>query len=172
MVHYVNYERTENDKVVKYYAQVVTEELIAEGKIINGVAVDADDLGVVYGWTTDESAASVLDTDSKGALSLRGLDEGIYYLKETKAPAGYNLMETPVKIEIIPVYTQTGDEVSVTVNYKVDDKEQDSNTVGVRNSSGSTLPVTGGVGTVIFYVLGSVLLIGAAVMLVVKKRLR
>ncbi len=165
------YERTENDKVVKYYAQVVTEELIAEGKEINGTVVDADDLGVVCGWTTDESLASVLDTDKNGAISVRGLDEGIYYLKETKAPAGYNLMETPVKIEIIPVYTQTGDEVSVTVNYKVDDKEQESNTVGVRNSAGSTLPVTGGVGTVLFYVLGAALVIGAVVLLVVKKRL-
>ncbi len=165
------YERTENDVIVKYYAQVITEEMIAEGTIINGTVVDADDLGVVYGWTTDEDAASVLDTDSKGALSLRGLDEGIYYLKETKAPAGYNLMETPVKIEIIPVYTESGDEVSVTVNYKVDDKEQDSNTVGVRNSSGSTLPVTGGIGTVIFYVLGTVLVLGAVVLLIVKKRM-
>ncbi len=165
------YERTENDVIVKYYAQVITEEMIAEGTIINGTAVDADDLGVVYGWTTDEDAASVLDTDSKGALSLRGLDEGIYYLKETKAPAGYNLMETPVKIEIIPVYTESGDEVSVTVNYKVDDKEQDSNTVGVRNSSGSTLPVTGGIGTVMFYVLGTVLVLGAVVLLIVKKRM-
>ena len=166
------YERTVNDKIVKYYAQVITEEMIEKGEIINGTAVDADDLGVVYGWTTDESKASVLDTDAKGAIAVRGLDEGIYYLKETKAPAGYNLMETPVKIEIIPKYTQTGDEVSVTVNYKVDDKEQESNTVGVRNSSGSTLPVTGGMGTVIFYVLGGALFVGAAVLLVVKKRLK
>ena len=113
----------------------------------------------------------MLDTDAKGAIAVRGLDEGIYYLKETKAPAGYNLMETPVKIEIIPKYTQTGDKVSVTVNYKVDDKEQESNTVGVRNSSGSTLPVTGGMGTVIFYVLGTVLVAGAVVLLIVKKRL-
>lgn len=165
------YERTENDKIVKYYAQVITEEMIAAGTIINGTAVDADDLGVVYGWTTDENVASVLDTDSKGAISLRGLDEGIYYLRETKAPAGYNLMETPVKIEIIPVYTESGDEVSVTVNYKVDDIEQDSNTVGVRNSSGSTLPVTGGIGTVIFYVLGTVLVLGAVVLLIAKKRM-
>ncbi|MBQ7809759.1 MAG: SpaH/EbpB family LPXTG-anchored major pilin [Clostridia bacterium] len=166
------YERTENDVIVKYYAQVITEEMIAEGTVINGTAVDADDLGVVYGWTTDEKVASVLDTDAKGAIALRGLDEGIYYLKETKAPAGYNLMETPVKVEIIPVYTEAGDEVSVTVNYKVDDIEQDSNTVGVRNSSGSTLPVTGGIGTVLFYAIGSVLVIGAAVMLIVRKRLK
>ena len=80
-------------------------------------------------------------------------------------------METPVKIEINHVYDEKGNEVCVTVNYKVDDIEQGSNTVGVRNSSGSTLPVTGGMGTVLFYVLGSVLVIGALVSLVVKKRL-
>lgn len=165
------YERVEHEVKVKYYAQVITEEMIAEGKVINGTVVDQDDLGVVYGWTTNESEASILDTDAKGAIAVRGLDEGIYYLKETKAPAGYNLMETPVKIEIIPVYTPEGDEVSVTVNYKVDDVAQDSNTVGVRNSSGSTLPVTGGMGTVLFYTLGSVLVIGTAVLLVVRKRL-
>lgn len=165
------YERTENDKIVKYYAQVVTEEMIAAGTVLNGTAVDADDLGVVYGWTTDETQASVLDTDENGAIQLDGLDSGIYYLKETKAPAGYNLMETPVKIEIIPAYNENGDEVSVTVDYKVDDKEQDTNTVGVRNSSGSTLPVTGGIGTTMFYLFGSIMFIGAAVLLITKKRM-
>lgn len=164
------YERTENDAIVMYYAQVVTEEMIAEGKEINGEVVDQNDLGVVYGWTTDESQASILDTDEKGEIAVRGLDEGIYYLKETKAPAGYNLMETPVKIEIIPVYTAEGDEVSVTVNYKVDDIDQESNTVGVRNSSGSTLPITGGMGTIIFYTLGGILVIGAVVLLITKRR--
>ena len=165
------YERTEHDVIVKYYAQVITEEMIANGEVINGTAVDADDLGVVYGWTTDETLASVLDTDAAGKIALRGLDEGIYYLKETKAPAGYNLMETPVKIEIIPQYTESGKEVSVSVDYKVDDKEQESNTVGVRNSSGSTLPVTGGMGTTLFYTFGSLMFIGAAILLVTKKRM-
>ncbi len=165
------YERTENDQIVKYYAQVVTEEMIAAGTVINGTAVDADDLGVVYGWTTDENQASVLDTDKDGKIALKGLDSGIYYLKETKAPAGYNLMETPVKIEIIPDYDENGEEVSVTVNYKVDDHDNDGSTVGVRNSSGSTLPVTGGIGTTLFYVFGGIMVVAAVVLLVTKKRM-
>ncbi len=164
------YQRTENDVIVNYYAQVVTEELIAEKKEINGIVVESKDLGVVYGWTTNEEEASILDTDDNGAIALRGLDEGIYYLKETKAPAGYNLMETHVKIEIIPKYDANGDEVSVTVNYKVDDTDQPNDTVGVRNSSGSTLPVTGGMGTILFYAFGAVLVIGAVVLLVTKRR--
>ena len=164
------YERTVSDAVVKYYAQVITEEMIAAGGEINGLPVDADDLGVVYGWTDDITQASVLDTDANGSLNVRGLDEGIYYLKETKAPTGYNLMETPVQIKIIPSYTASGDEMSVTVSYEVDSIAQSSNTVGVRNSSGSTLPVTGGVGTTMFYVVGGLLVAAAVVMLISKRR--
>ena len=164
------YERTVDDAVVKYYAQVITEEMIADGGEINGLPVDADDLGVVYGWTDDITQASVLDTDANGSLNVRGLDEGIYYLKETKAPTGYNLMETPVQIKIIPSYTASGDEMSVTVSYEVDSVAQSSNTVGVRNSSRSTLPVSGGVGTTMFYVVGGLLVAAAVVMLISKRR--
>lgn len=164
------FERIENDTVVKYYAQVVTEEAIEAGEGANGVPFEEKDLGVVYGWTTDESAASILDTDENGALNVRGLDADIYYLKETKAPAGYNLMESPVKIEIIPTYNTAGEEMSVTVSYKVDDRAQNSNVVGVRNSSGSTLPLTGGMGTTIFYIIGSLMFVGAAILLITRKR--
>lgn len=165
------YERTENDKVVKYYAKVITEEMIADGEEVNGVPVDEDDLGIVYDWTADKTLASVLDTNASGYLGVKGLDGGIYYLEETKAPVGYNLMETPVQIKIIPTYTETGDEVSVTVSYEVDAVTQSSDTVGVRNSSGSTLPSTGGIGTTLFYVLGGLMVTGAAVLLVTKKRM-
>ena len=44
-------------------------------------------------------------------------------------------------------------------------------TVKVNNQSGSELPSTGGMGTTIFYVIGSILLIGAAVLLITKKRM-
>ena len=53
---------------------------------------------------------------------------------------------------------------------EVDSEEQTTPTVGVRNSSGSTLPVTGGMGTTLFYVLGSAMVLGAALLLVSKKR--
>ena len=177
------YERTDG----KHYAKVVTEEMVfvadAEGnlttelkpeseRMLNGYPVDGDDVGVVYGWTMNESEASVLDTDAAGALNVKGLDSGIYYLKETKAPAGYNLMETPVMIEITPTYTENGKEASVTVAYAVDSINQgSSDVVGVRNSSGSTLPATGGMGTTLFYAIGSVLFVGAAVLLITKKRM-
>ena len=60
--------------------------------------------------------------------------------------------------------------MSVTVSYEVDSIAQSSNTVGVRNSSGSTLPVTGGAGTTMFYVVGGLLVAAAVVMLISKRR--
>ena len=184
------YERVENvdgtDTTVQHFAKVITEEFVyvtdEDGKVvepkqlrpeeerkINGVAADGDDVGVIYGWTTNEKDASILDTDEYGKLTVKGLDSGIYYLKETKAPVGYNLMETPVMIEIIPTYSEDGDEVSV--NYKVDSVSQSTSTVGVRNSSGSTLPSTGGMGTTLFYVFGSIMVLAAVILLVTKKRM-
>ena len=180
------YERIVADSTVKYYAQVVTEEMVyvvdGDGNVtstlrpeaermLNGTPVDGDDIGVVYGWTDVRANASILDTDATGKLAVRGLDEGIYYLQETKAPAGYNLMETPVQIKIVPKYTVTGNTASVEVSYEVDSIAQASDTVGVRNSSGSTLPVTGGIGTTLFYVFGSVLVLAAVVLLITKKRM-
>ncbi len=163
------YTRIENNESVNHYALVVTEEMIAANTVVNGVAVTDKYLGNIYGWTTDEKEASILDTDANGFLRVGGLDSGTYFLKETVAPAGYNLMETPVQIDIVPTFTDGGK--TVTVSYAVDSITQTSNTVGVRNSAGSTLPVTGGIGTTIFYILGSIMVLGAVVLLITKKRM-
>lgn len=163
------YTRVENDIPVNYYALVVTEEMIEAGTEVNGTAVTDKYLGNIYGWTTNEKEASILDTDANGHLRVGGLDSGTYFLKEIEAPAGYNLMESPVQIDIVPTFTNGGK--TVTVSYSVDSIAQTSNTVGVRNSAGSTLPVTGGIGTTIFYILGSILVLGAVVLLITKKRM-
>ena len=163
------YQRTENDVVINYYAQVVTEEMIAAGTVINGKPVEEKDLGVVYGWSTDRDAASILDTDASGMIAIEGLDEDIYYLEETKAPAGYNMLEKPIQFEIDPVYNDKGELEKVI--YKIGTQEVTSNVIPVDNYTGSTLPSTGGVGTTMFYVFGSIMVVAAVVLLVTKKRM-
>ena len=95
-------------------------------------------------------------TDNYGAATFGGLADGTYYLVETKAPAGYNRLEEPAEIKVEGSSTDTA-KLSVTAK--------------VPNSTGTTLPSTGGMGTTVFYVLGFVLVMGAVVLLVTKKRM-
>lgn len=110
-------------------------------------------------WTTDKAQATVKITNDEGAASFDGLKDGTYYLEEIKAPAGYNLLKGPVPVTVNGANATTADLSSLTV------------TGNVENSSGAELPETGGMGTTIFYVLGSVLILAAVVLLVTRKRM-
>lgn len=99
-----------------------------------------------------------ITTDDTGKFKIEGLDAGTYYLKETKAPAGYNELHTTVTVEIDHDGNIKANGASATE-------------VQVENKAGTELPSTGGIGTTIFYVLGSVLVLAAVVLLVTKKRM-
>lgn len=107
-------------------------------------------------WVTDMTAATVKTTDDSGAASFDGLANGDYYLVETKAPDGYNQLTEPHKVTVAGSSTDT---TKLTAIAKV------------ANSTGTELPSTGGMGTTVFYVLGTVLVMGAVVLLVTKKRM-
>ena len=78
-----------------------------------------------------------------------------YYLVETQAPSGYNLLDNAVKVN----FTDT--DVAATAGIY---------TVQVPNKSGIQLPITGGTGTVIFTVVGIALMVGAVVLFVVSRK--
>ena len=107
-----------------------------------------------------------LVTPSDGLININGLDAGTYYLKEIKAPDGYNTLTEPVTLTIAAEHTET--------SIKVGLGTVDSGTMTkiVINNSGVVLPSTGGMGTTIFYVVGGLLMVGAAVLLVTKKRMQ
>lgn len=106
-------------------------------------------------WVNTIAEATEVTTDDNGAASFEGLADGTYYLVETKAPAGYNQLTAPVAVPVNGGTTETA--LTVTAN--------------VANQAGTLLPSTGGMGTTIFYVLGAVLVVGAGVLLVTKKRM-
>lgn len=110
-------------------------------------------------WIMDKAQATTKVTDGSGATSFDGLADGTYYLEETVAPDGYNLLTAPVTVTVDGSTATEGDLSALTV------------TEEVANNTGAELPSTGGMGTTIFYVLGSILVIGAAVLLVTKKRM-
>ncbi len=130
------------------------EETIEGNKTIKYYQWDETNKKVV--WDADKTKATVLETSTDGAATFGGLADGTYYLVETKAPAGYNQLKDPVTV---PVKGSDTDTVKLTV------------TATVENQAGTLLPSTGGMGTTIFYVLGAVLVVGAGVLLVTKKRM-
>ena len=123
--------------------------------------------GKLTGWTTEKAEATTLISGPDGTIAVEGLDADTYYLEETKAPAGYNKLAGPVKVVISHTVTDEGAHMTHTLMQDTTTVEK----VEIENKSGTELPSTGGIGTTIFYVLGSILVIGAVVLLIVKKRM-
>lgn len=129
---------------------------------------------------TPEEAKITVVSNKEGIINVSGLKPGEYTVKETMAPDGYNKIDTEFKLVI---------------EWNRDNALKDDNanggfslgaesTVGwtmdadgalfkieILNQSGSLLPSTGGIGTTIFYVVGGILVIGAGILLVAKKRM-
>lgn len=138
----------------------------------------------------DKTGKNTFVTDENGRLEIVGLDDGVdYYLVETKAPAGYSLNTTPVKVRINATYALdpetnledvlTGYEVvmgegeSQTIThygYDIETGETEfintadtpSNPFGFKNTKLTNLPSTGGIGTTIFTIGGCLIMVIAA----------
>lgn len=115
-------------------------------------------------------------TASTNVFTTHKIDAGTYQITETVTPVGYNPIE-PFALELQATHDETADEPKLTAvsaqGWTLNDNlETDTYTVtkNVINRSGNVLPSTGGVGTTLFYVFGSMLVIAAAVYFVTKKR--
>ncbi|MGM9669624.1 MAG: SpaH/EbpB family LPXTG-anchored major pilin [Faecousia sp.] len=100
---------------------------------------------------------------SLGTLQLEKLPAGTYYLKEIKTADGYNLLSDMIEINL----NFTVDESGATPVYKIGDTVYPDNSISVEviNKKGFTLPQTGGVGTLMFILIGGVLMAGGIVLL-------
>ena len=123
--------------------------------------------GKLTGWTKTKTEATTLVSGDAGMIEVEGLDADTYYLEETKAPDGYNKLAGPVKVVISHAVTDEGAHMTHTLKQDTTVVEE----VKIENKSGTELPSTGGIGTTIFYVLGSILVIGAVVLLITTKRM-
>ena len=127
---------------------------------------------------TYEAVGSELKGEDMTTFTWSGLDDGDYKLVETTTPAGYNTIADieftisagHVDGDIPYLNTLSGNVTSGTATFTAAVNDGSLST-DVVNNSGTQLPSTGGIGTTIFYVLGSVLVLGAAVLLVTKKRM-
>lgn len=109
--------------------------------------------------TTTEFVSADSITSEGYNLHVNGLAAGTYYLVETKAPAGYNKLTDPIKVEI---KKSTNEAVNAWTLFN-NDKNVDDKIIDVENSTGSLLPSTGGMGTIAFTVVAALLVLGVVV---------
>lgn len=146
----------------------------------NKYAVVTD--GKVTSWN---DGGTTLTSDEQGLFSVTGLDAGTYYLHETKAPAGYNLPASDFKVEITATtvngqnWSGTAADALTALQVKVDggtaingNIQEGNVAINIANTQGSSLPSTGGMGTVMLYVAGVAVFVLAGATLVMALRRR
>lgn len=146
--------------------------------------------GNLIGWTTledkpadsasqddkDAYAQSVLTTDSNGAFTVNGISSGTYYLEEIDPPTTYNKLEDDIPVTVTASANQVSgvlDSLTATATHGGQANAEVNSgmiTVTVGNTKGNTLPSTGGMGTTVLYLAGSAMMVGAAAILLAKKR--
>lgn len=135
-------------------------------------------------YKVDAAGTAVLTTDAKGNIVVNGLENGTYYLVETKTNANYNLLKAPVKVKISIIFstkTETKTTVEANGNVTTETKVTTNDFSGgtdnngiiktvIENNKGFELPTTGGMGTLLFSIIGGILMIGGAIVLFRSKR--
>lgn len=116
--------------------------------------------GKVTAWG-DEANASVVKSNANGKFSVAGLDDGKYNVKETKAPAGYDLPADPFVITLTAQTKNNQEWDGTAANALLNHTDGQFNETFV-NNAGSNLPSTGGMGTTILYAAGAAIVLVAA----------
>ena len=144
---------------------------------------DADGAYIYAGTTPGDGLTNRITTPEDGVIVVMGVKAGTYEITEFKAPDGYNKLTDSVTVTAVQtgatsthktVYLdENGDttDTKTEKEVKVEIPNIAATVLVVVNKAGTQLPSTGGMGTTIFYVLGSVLVLGAVVLLVTKKRM-
>ena len=142
---FVLYKYDTDAQTKLYYHYNTDEKKVSWVKLGEG-GVESD-----LGAAIKSGKITEVTTNAQGKANFNGLAAGDYYLHETQAPDGYNLMTTDQKVTI------------------TEDKTQEENLVAVENAAGTELPEAGGIGSTIFYIVGGALML-AGVVLLMRKR--
>lgn len=212
--------------VIKKYETANENKVLANATFEVYKASDVTNEGAGATVNSGAKPIATITTDATGYIALNGLAKGTYYLKETKAPSGYNLLTELVQVEL----TNPTSKITTTNNYKYtsnkeeammdvqaqrivdntveygwlqkdstkvtwaenkpdhtylpayllstetsvsnsDDGEAGYEIAKVENSTGAQLPSTGGAGRKVFYIAGPILMVGAGVIFVTRKRM-
>lgn len=182
--------KTPWDNVIVFTYKVVVNKIDSSQKPLAGAAFELSKK-VNDEYTRVALVNATQNTEGKYTLSnetvtkfeWKGLDDGDYMLTEVITPAGYNTI-APIKFTVNADHTitwegenrntiltsLTGNAATGDITFTANDDKTELAT-NVVNNKGSELPSTGGMGTTIFYVVGSILVLGAAILLITKKRM-
>lgn len=165
---------TPKDTVIVFTYKTVVNKVDQNNKALEGAAFAL--YKIVNG---QEKLVKEYQAGSATSFEFTGLDDGDYVLKETKTPAGYNSI-ADVKFTVTaehhilsdnPALTSlSGTAASGELTFTAD-KTAGSLTTEVTNKKGSILPSTGSVGTTMLYIAGAILVLGAGILLITKKRM-
>lgn len=182
--------KTPWDNVIVFTYRVVVNKTNAQGNSLAGAAFELSK-NVNGKWvsvalvnaTKNESGEYVIVDKAATKFEWKGLDDGEYQLTEVITPARYNTID-PITFTVTADHdvvwtTKNQDEVLTSLSGKkatgeiifTANADKSELTTNVVNNKGSELPSTGGMGTTIFYVVGSILVLGAAILLITKKRM-
>ena len=186
-------DKIENEETIFTYA-IALKKVNNKGVALPGAVFefpfyvqptpDANGAYIYAGTTPEDGLINKITTPDSGVIVVKGVKSGDYEITEVTAPAGYNKLTAPVTVNATKtsststhttVYLDKDgnkvDESAKVTEVKVDIDTIAATAVVVVNKAGTELPSTGGMGTTIFYVLGTVLVMGAVVLLVTKKRM-
>ncbi len=174
--------RTPDDTVIVFTYKTVISKVDEDSKPLSGAEFTLEKY-VDDAWV----AVDVVKNAEGTVFTFTGIDDGNYRITETVAPAGCNPIE-PIYFTVSAEHDILSDDPALTVLEAIEkdatfeaNKENGLVIVGdvsdctlstdIVNKTGSILPSTGGIGTTIFYVVGAILVMGAVILLVTKKRM-
>lgn len=172
--------QTPEDKVIVFTYKVVINKVDSRRIPLAGAAFKLEKVlsngekKLVKEYTIGEDE----DDPEKTRFEFTGLDDGKYILTETVTPEGYNTMD-PITFNITASHDTKSDDPKLTdLNGNAVDGEikftvnetKGTLTASVVNYMGSELPSTGGMGTTVLYVAGTIMILAAGVFLVMKKK--
>lgn len=161
---------TPEDKNIVFTYKVVANKVDENGDPLTGAGF------TLYKKNASDEYAAV-GTEIKGdaltTFTWNGVDDGDYKISETTTPAGYNTIQD-IEFTVSAGHQETADSPTLT-SLSGGDKftgevSTGALTADIENKKGSTLPTTGGMGTTVFYVIGAILVIGAGIILVSRRK--
>ena len=187
--------KTPEDTVIVFTYKTIINKVDGEDKALTGAAFKLEKKLSDNTWKLIKEF-TVDEANPTSTFTFTGLDDGTYKLTETVTPASYNTIE-PIEFTITASHDIESEsprltelKVTSTADTERDPEEgEDAGTgkikvpafttntadgslsANVINNKGAELPSTGGMGTTIFYVVGSILVLAAVVLLVTKKRM-